>query len=460
MVMNNKYTRFFCLLVLPALFACHKDFLDEKPEKSLVVPKTISDMEALLNNSNSVMNHSPWLPSFAGDEAYIPDQILISLDVLAQNSYQWKEDVYQGRPIMDWNTLYQQVFYANVVLDALKSNVAQENERAKVDELKGRALFYRGLAFFNLATEFAGLDMDNPEQNLLGLPIPRTANISEILQRSTVAELHMQIIDDLNAALDVLPTAVLYKTQSTKQACLALLARAHLYFSSFDEAEQMAMACLAMDDRLLDYNELSLDNRNPFDPSLPYGNPEVLFHSKMISNPLASASRNVSVDSLLLASYQVDDLRGKAFFGATSSGSRYFNGGYTGTTHIFTGLALDEVYLIAAECKARRADVDGAKNLLNILLAKRYRKDSFMPLGSMDSLELLRLILEERRKELVFRGVRWGDLRRLNMENQFVTTVYRVVRGDELQLLPNNPKYLFPVPDQEIQVNKLIQNPR
>lgn len=458
--MTRMISRFVMLAVLWPVSACHKTFLDEKPEKSLVVPKTIADMEALLNNSNSVMNLSPWLPSFAGDEAYIQDRILISLDVLAQNSYQWKEDVYQGRPIADWNTLYQQIFYANVVLDALKSIVARENEHAKIDELKGRALFYRGLAFFNLATEFAGLDVDNPEQNLLGLPIPKTANISEMLPRSTVADLRMQIIEDLRTALDVLPTAVLYKTQPTKQACLALLARVYLYFSSYGEAEQMAMTCLAAGDKLLDYNELNLENNNPFPPSLPYGNPEVLFHSKMISNPLASASRNVSVDSLLLASYQVDDLRGKAFFGATTSGSRYFNGGYTGTTHIFTGLALDEVYLIAAECKARRADVDGARSLLNTLLVKRYRKDSFTPLEGLDTSELLKLILEERRKELVFRGTRWSDLRRLNLEGRFSEILYRKIEGQEMELSLDSPKYLFPIPDQEIQVNNLVQNPR
>jgi hypothetical protein len=123
-------------------------------------------------------------------------------------------------------------------------------------------------------------------------------------------------------------------------------------------------------------------------------------------------------------------------------------------------LALDEVYLIAAECKARGTDVDAAGELLNTLLAKRYRKGSFTPLRSMDASELLKLILEERRKELVFRGVRWSDLRRLNIDDQLAITVYRTVKGDELQLLPNSPKYLFPIPDQEIQVNKLIQNPR
>ncbi len=70
-------------------------------------------------------------------------------------------------------------------------------------------------------------------------------------------------------------------------------------------------------------------------------------------------------------------------------------------------------------------------------------------------------ILEERRKELPFTGqLRWEDLRRLNKDQRFAKILVRTIAGNEYQLLPNSKRYVFPIPDIEIELSGIPQNER
>jgi len=68
--------------------------------------------------------------------------------------------------------------------------------------------------------------------------------------------------------------------------------------------------------------------------------------------------------------------------------------------------------------------------------------------------------LKERRKELLFRGLRWTDLRRLNLDPRFAVTLARNVSGQIYSLPPEDPRYAWPIPDDEIQASGIPQNPR
>jgi len=71
----------------------------------------------------------------------------------------------------------------------------------------------------------------------------------------------------------------------------------------------------------------------------------------------------------------------------------------------------------------------------------------------------LNKILTERRKELLMRGLRWTDLRRLNKETAFATTLSRIVNGTTYTLPPNDPGYVFRIPLSVINFTGIEQNP-
>jgi hypothetical protein len=146
------------------------------------------------------------------------------------------------------------------------------------------------------------------------------------------------------------------------------------------------------------------------------------------------------------------------FFSASSPIG--FIGSYSGSLLYFDGLATDELYLIRAECNARSGKTTEAMNDLNDLLITRYATGHFTPLTASNAGNALDQILTERRKELVLRGLRWSDLRRLNKDPHYAVTLTRTLNGQTYSLPPNDNKYVFPIPDDEIKISGIPQNPR
>src|SRR5690606_16588623 len=116
----------------------------------------------------------------------------------------------------------------------------------------------------------------------------------------------------------------------------------------------------------------------------------------------------------------------------------------------FAGLATDEVYLIRAEIAARLGNTEQALNDLNRLKAARWEKNvAFQPYTANTQDEALSYVLQERKKELLFRGLRWSDLRRLNVEG-FLITLERRIGNQIYQLIPNDLRYVYPIPNEVI----------
>lgn len=158
--------------------------------------------------------------------------------------------------------------------------------------------------------------------------------------------------------------------------------------------------------------------------------------------------------------YEAVDLRKDLWFGLVKENLTY-KGSYDGSIFMFGGITLAEMYLTKAECLARLQDKgDEALNILNHFLSKRYKSSSFTPIGEMSQKELLTRILQERRKELVFRGIRWTDLRRLNLDPSTAVTLHRVLGDKVFELEPNSINYALPIPDDAIILGGYEQNPR
>lgn len=160
--------------------------------------------------------------------------------------------------------------------------------------------------------------------------------------------------------------------------------------------------------------------------------------------------------------YAANDLR-KSVFIEQNRPDRNFKGSYSGdffSYGIFAGLATDEVYLNRGEALARTNRITEALKDLNALLSKRYRAGTFTPVVLTDADQVLRLVLSERRNERQYRGTRWTDLRRLNQDSRFAITLKRNIDGTEYTLPPNSPRYLFPIPDNEIGTSGIPQNHR
>lgn len=93
---------------------------------------------------------------------------------------------------------------------------------------------------------------------------------------------------------------------------------------------------------------------------------------------------------------------------------------------------------------------------LNNLLQTRWKVGTYINLTAANADTALGLILNERRKELCFRGLRWTDLKRLNKDDRFKVTITRSLNGQTYTLLPNSLRYVLPIDDKEILLGQKI----
>ncbi|WP_313157310.1 RagB/SusD family nutrient uptake outer membrane protein [Sphingobacterium multivorum] len=468
--------RNFSLLLLLStvlFYECSKtDFLDAKPDQSLVVPTSLEDFQAILDNDfdmNGVPNGLglvPELGEIGSDDYYLTADLYQNrLTSLYRDFYTWSKDANSGDNLNDWDRGYNCVFMANIVLDGLSQMKAGSYDMTRWKGIRAAALFYRAHAFYQLAQVFSyPFGMSDSEQ--YGIPLRLNADVSEKISRSTITETYMQITKDLMDAVESLPATSAYKERPSKAACHALLARVYLSMRDYNKALDATNASLAIVDGLLDYNKLSASANFPFQGS-GIMDTEVLFKSTFVTRSGVTSPLSIfiaKIDSNLYQSYVKEDLRKAVFFRtATPSGFRY-KGSFYASTAFFVGLATDEVYLIKAECLAKLGKTQDAVETIEKLRRNRFSSSSDLykvPASvASDQVALLKFVRDERRRELIFRGLRWTDLRRYNMEGETLA-IHRVLGSETYTLEPNDKRYAFLIPSLIMGYNPdMAQNPR
>ena len=427
--------------------SCAEEWLDIKQDKSVVVPQTLSDMEALLENSDIMQYSLPMLGMLAADNLFLTSEEWNSLAYpYERNAYVWVDDIYEGNTSYNWNNPYAVVLVTNIALEGLSKIDPSPQEQTQWDQIKGRALFYRSWMFFHLTQTFCKQYKPETADSDLGIPLRLESDINIVSKRASLSETYNQMIKDLEESLTLLPDIPIIKTRPGLGAANGLLARIHLQMGNFEEAEKHANAALSVQSDLLDFNNINPDNAYPFDLL----NDEVVFHSTMYP-----FSQYIKISPEFYDTYQTNDLRKDLFFSNEES-LILFRGSYDANITLFAGIATDELYLIKAECEARNNREEQALSTLNSLLETRWTTGTFVPYTQSEN--ALEDILKERRKSLLFRGLRWMDLKRLNMENEHTTILERNLLGESYQLDPNSPKYAFPIPDDVISLSGIQQN--
>jgi tetratricopeptide (TPR) repeat protein len=458
MIMKKYILKTLLLLTVVTQQACAPDFLDVKPDKALVVPSQLNHFQALLDAATVAMNQGPGLQILATDEFYHTESAVANLNFIERNSYLWADQIYEGRGVRDWEYPYKAIFNANIALDGLSRIKPDAASQREWDHIYASALFYRAFSFYNLAEVFAAPYREQTAGSLPGIPLRLSMDVNELVGRGTLKQTYEQILKDLTEAGRLLSPEMTHAHRPSGAAVKAALARIYLGMQQYEKAGQMASEALQIQSTLMDFNTLDTVVVLPFPRPLSLGNPEIIFHYGMTPYVLAN-SPLTHVDSAVYNAYEDNDLRKKHFIIRRPNNVMGYKGSYGVGADGYGGLVTDELYLIRAECHARSGRVEQALSDVNTLLKARYKTGTFKELTATAD-NILELVLRERRKELLGRGHRWSDLRRLNQDPRFAVTLKRVVNGVEYTLPPNDDRYVFPIPDDEIAISGIEQNPR
>lgn len=440
------------LLVILTFFlpSCEK-FLEEKPSAKIASPSSFEDVELLLKDYGKLNAVYPFAAEVASDNFFVSDVHLNGASERERKTYRWEpnDDV---APF--WSFPYSAIFSTNIIMETLDNIETNELHRKK--RLYAMALFWRAFYHYALADLFCKPYTSSSAETDLGIPLKRTADINDIPKRSTVKETYDFIIGDIKVAIRSLDEELSNKYQPNKAAGYGLLARIYLAIGNYREAGLYADSSLRLQSSLMDYNNINTSQNIPFIAR----NEEVILDVQASVSNLLNRARG-RVDTSLVKAYDEQDLRLKAFFTQNADGTKGFKGHYSGASAAiqFVGLATNEMYLIRAEANVRAGEVDKALVDLNVLLEKRLDKNGFSKVDVRDKDKLLEVVLLERRKELLFRCLRWSDLRRLNQEDRLQQVLFRGLDEGILTLEPKSNRYVFKILRESILFSGIEQNP-
>lgn len=448
---NSTYFMLLTALfvILASLSGCQK-ILDEKSDQKLAIPSTLSDFQALMDNwsvLNSVESNSL---EVSADDYSLSDADLSGLtSEQYRRMYSWQKDYLFTPASNEWRSIYRAIYQCGSVIEGLdKSSISKD---AAFNNIKGQALVFRAKFILQALSVWANAyGLSNATD--LGVPLRPDLNFNEPSFRATVKEGYDKVITDLKNAAGLLPVKSIHPFRPSKPAAFGLLARAFLYMGRYGEAALYADSCIALSGQLLDYNKLNPADRYPF----------VLFNTEVIFNTYAAPAAPVNssrakITPELIQSYQTNDLRKTLFFTVTN-GNYYFKGTYHQPA-LFFGVASDEMYIILSECLVREGKIAEGLSTLDKLLVNRFKTGSYVPKSILGQQEAISLVLSERRKELVMRGLRWMDLKRLNAEGRGIV-ISKNINGQVISLAPNDKRYALPIPEDIIQLTGMPQNER
>jgi starch-binding outer membrane protein, SusD/RagB family len=390
-------------LAIPLLFGTScKKFLDVKP-KGIIIAETVNDYEGLLTRDRNLMNPFGLSNSIikVTDDLTQPEFSTQTNTSAEVNLYFWREYINntadKGPDV--WAEFYNVIANMNAITEGVLS--ATDGSEQKKKQIYAEAMvnksfiYYQLLSFFSPAYEKASAATD------YGVPYITSTDVSQAAPtRPSLQESYDHMITDVVAVIPDLPETNVNIARVTKNVAYAMLARIYMSMRDYTNAEKYADIVLNSGHAtILDYNDYIGSN-------LPLTNssPEELF--VRYSNNLAfTYSKN------LLSKYNINkDLRIQFFAALQGNGSYQF-----GSTpyNPNRGITYAEVYLDKAECLARKGDIEGALEIVNTNIRKnRFRSADYTLLTATSKEEAITAVLQERRRELAFKGIRWSDMKR------------------------------------------------
>jgi tetratricopeptide (TPR) repeat protein len=435
--------------------SCEK-FLDEKPDIKMAIPKTLADANLLLNDYTTLNGGYPTYGEMGTDDYYLTkDRWEGVSNVDHRNAYIWADEPYSD--VVQWQRPYKTVYIANQVLEILRNVDAQKN-REEFKRVLGGGYFFRAFALHVLCELHCPAYLEGAASQDLGIPLRLSSGVDNNSVRASLKDTYLQIISDFKEAINNLPTVEVVKGRPSKASAYAGLARVYLGMGAFEKAYLYADSSLQLNPELMDFNILKATDAYP----IPRFNVEVLFSALTA----AAAPMNVNtalMDTTLSRLYAENDLRRSIFFTVNNDpdDSHYYKGSYDKSNSLFFGITSSEVYLIKAEAACRVNKVSESLVALNKLLKTRWNNQvPYVGCTETDPDRLLKIILEERRKELIFRGRRWADLKRLNLDTRFQKILTRKIGEKVYTLEPNSNKYAYRLSETVIELAKVPQNKR
>jgi starch-binding outer membrane protein, SusD/RagB family len=453
-----------------SFFSCKKSFLDTPPSSSIEVSEFFKNLrldacKQFLSGAYQELGQNFFHGLNVAYVDLVADNLKPSNSIFIQQ-YSWSQIPTDGTgrvpststldmtPI--WLAGYHIIGNLNFILENV-DNFREDNE-AVADSIKGQALAMRALIHFQLVNVFAQPYKYTQDASHPGIPYVTTSDYTTVTPRMSVGDVYSQVINDLQAAIILLPDRPSSSVYLGGNAAKALLARIYLYKGDYAGAKGPAIAVSTQVPIMTtDYPAKLFTTQET----------EALFQLPPSAAGVGGRTYTTNFEGIYFASgtsqafLATNDIFNLIKENPTDVRSAWFTaqaGNYRITkfpANVITGfpnasggyfhtiIRSSEMYLTAAECLARLGDEAGAISYLDKI---RKRAVPTADPTTATGPALIDSILKERRKELCFEGQRMFDLLRLQKGVARVDVI-----NAALSTLPYpNDKAIAPVPVRDV----------
>lgn len=502
------------IIMIIFLTSCSDDFLEVLPESSVTSGnfyKTEAQFNQALNGAYATLRDvkgsvSAWtMGEMRSDNTHLEFNVTNRGPGYMEREYAdfFLDNNSSGMVASKYNANYVGIARVNEILGFInEAGISQE----KVDEITGQAKFLRALYYFDLVRYFGGVPLYL--QSVKGAE-------DAYLPRSSVEEVYQLIVADAQEAIQKLPEPAFPQSgRATEGAARMLLADVYLTQKNYQLAEAELSRVIQMGYELLpDYASVfNTSNKNSiesiFEVQYQQGNQgqqsNFLYHFLPLSSDVSMITGITSQNRQgggwnvptfeMIETYEPDDERLEASIGiaegtgvigdmlieavkspvnyTTPNGKRsypfikkFLNGHSLerNTDDNFPIYRYSETLLSMAEVLNEQGRPAEALPYLNQV----RERAGLSEITVADQVELRDIIAHETRVELAFENKRWLDLVRTDKAIEVMTQngeyLKRVHAGESY--LPQNSydvtqeRLLFPIPQREVQIGNLEQNP-
>lgn len=345
---------------------------------------------------------------------------------------------------------YAAISSCNLIIENAAS--ATETTDAGRNELIAQAKVIRTVVYFVLANYYADTYDKATAATKLSVPLIESADLNASYTQVTIQKIYDYMLENLEEALPYLPHEGATKLHPTIGAAYAMYARIYLQMSNYDLALQYADKALTENNALYDWTAYYEANKAQIEDPMSYTataspmgleNVENYYFRHGSSNEASSESK-IQVDRV--ARFEAGDARMAARWKREKIGSdTYYKSTLSGLFN-YGGLTTTEVYLIKAECLARKGEYGNAMNVLNSVRQKRILSTFYHPLSATTEEEAINYIRRTKENDLIFSIVPFVDARRFNKEAKYARTLSKVVDGTTYTLTPDSHLWTMPFP--------------
>lgn len=458
----KKLIYIFVLSALTTLVACEK-FVDIKPTGVKTVDSTETYYELIINPSRA---YYPTSYALLSDNTWAKESNIIGKEYLTYDGINMTFNEEGNRLELSDNNLYYNcynyILRSNIVISLIDESTGDKNLK---ELAKAEAKILRAWDHFILVNTYAKAYNPETAKTDGGVAIMDKYDLESVPKKYTVDQVYNFIINDIETALPLLQSEPENVYHPSKAFGYALAAKVYLFHRDWEKAKLAAEESLKENNILIDYIELSNNGGPTVDKTYAKGgNPEILNYAYMggySDNPTYCYGM---ISPELVQLFGENDERFNMFFLTEGNSPYYFDEGsgaalwnssitYSKFQYMAVGMRTAEVYLMLAEAYARLGELTEATNTLNQLRVKRIRGDEAIINEPATKEDMVKIIIDERRKELLFGFNRFWDLKRLNTETEYAKTITRlfpIVTKDVEQktytLKPDSRLYIIPFP--------------